>query len=64
MMETDGEMQGMTGGRDQQDVIFAQRREQEGDFSTPRSLFCDSYGEGKLKENENLEGIKSFHLSR
>jgi len=43
MMETDGEMQDMTGGRDQQDVIFAQRGEQEGDFLTPRSLFCDSY---------------------
>lgn len=43
MMETDGEMQDMTGGRDQQDVTFAQRGEQEGDFLTPRSLFCDSY---------------------
>lgn len=43
MMETDGEMQDMTGGQDQQDVIFAQRREQDRDFSTPRSLFCDSY---------------------
>ena len=43
MMETDGEMQDMTGGRDQQDVICAQRGEQAGDFLTPRSLFCDSY---------------------
>lgn len=43
MMETDGEMQDMTGGRGEQDVTFAQRGEQEGDFLTPRSLFCDSY---------------------
>lgn len=43
MMETDGEVQDMTGGWDQQDMIFAQRGEQEGDFLIPRSLFCDSY---------------------